>query len=156
MVRSGSGVVDLEERCTRVMAVGAVILSRERVLLVYNRRPGGGGHWSLPKGMCAEGEPLVATLQREVREETGLEAEPLGLAFVTEFLVEPRREWYLQFYFNARVTAGRAQVQPDDPDVTRVRWVPVADLPQFLTYRPWLEPLQGWLQERKGRYYMFT
>lgn len=144
-----------EPSCQRRLAVGAVLLDKGRVLLVYNRRPGGGGHWSLPKGSCESGEPLVATLRREVLEETGLQVEPVKLAFVSEFYVPPRNEWFLQHYFHARTVRGRAAVQPLDPDVTQVRWVPIAEVPNCLTFRPWLEPLQKWLQDRHARYYIY-
>lgn len=33
------------------------------------------GRWSLPKGLVEKGEPLEETALREVREETGLEAQ---------------------------------------------------------------------------------
>lgn len=137
------------------MAVGAIILNENKVLLVYNRRPGGGGHWSLPKGSCETGEPLVETLRREVQEETGLLVDPVELAFVSEFFVSTRREWYLQHYFHVQVTGGVPGVQAKDPDVTAVKWVPVRSLGQHLTFRPWLEPLQAWLAERRPRYHLF-
>ncbi|MCG0239298.1 MAG: NUDIX hydrolase [Firmicutes bacterium] len=149
-------IQDPDAPCQRRLAVGAVLLDPQgRVLLVYNRRSGGGGHWSLPKGSCQTGETLVETLCREVREETGLRVEPIELAFVTEFYVPAKGEWFLQHYFHARVVAGEAAVQPQEPEVSKVKWVPVAHLPGFLTFRPWLVPLQIWLRERRARYHLF-
>lgn len=139
----------------RWLAVGALIFEHERILLVYNRRPGGGGHWSLPKGSSEDGEPLIETLRREALEETGLTVEPVELAFITEFFVPPRREWYLQHYFLARPVGGTAGVQPRDQDVTAVRWVTPRELPSLLTFRPWQEPLLTWLRERRPRYHLF-
>ncbi len=139
----------------RWLAVGAVIYEQDQILLVYNRRPGGGGHWSLPKGSSEEGETLVETLKREIREETGLAVEPVELAFISEFYVPTRQEWYLQHYFLARPVGGTAAVQPTDVDVTAVRWVTTRELPSLLTFRPWQEPLLTWLQERRPRYHLF-
>jgi 8-oxo-dGTP diphosphatase len=137
------------------MAVGAVILNSEgEVLLVYNSGHGR-SHWSLPKGSCEEGEPLLETLRREVREETGLTVEMEELAFVTEWLVASRQEWFLQFYFHARITGGTLGVQAADEDVTQVRWVPPAEIRRYMHYRPWVQPLLIWLEERRPRYHLF-
>lgn len=140
--------------CVRRLAVGAVILNlRGEVLLVYNRGHGR-SHWSLPKGSCEEGEPLVQTMTREVKEETGLDVEIAELAFVTEWFVAPRQEWFLQFYFHVRVTGGVPAVQATDEDVTQVKWVAPGEIRRYMNYRPWVEPLFAWLQERRPRYHL--
>lgn len=140
--------------CVRRLAVGAVLLDDNgKVLLVLNRTSGR-SHWSLPKGACEDGESLVETLQREAREETGLDVEPVELAFVTEWYMHARREWYLQFYFHARVTGGQLAVQAGD-EVTQVRWVAPSEVRQFMHYRPWTEPLLSWVEERRPRYHRF-
>ena len=141
--------------CVRRLAVGAVLLNEKgQILLVRNRghnRP----HWSLPKGSCEEGEPLLETMSREVREETGLVVEMAELAFVTEWFVASRQEWYLQFYFHARVVGGELGVQAADEDVTQVLWVSPREVRQYMNYRPWVEPLFTWLEERRPRYHIF-
>lgn len=141
--------------CVRRLAVGAVLLNEKgQILLVRNRghnRP----HWSLPKGSCEEGEPLLETMSREVREETGLVVEMAELAFVTEWFVASRQEWYLQFYFHARVVGGKLGVPEADEDVTQVQWVAPREVRQYMNYRPWVEPLFTWLEERRPRYHIF-
>jgi len=141
--------------CVRRLAVGAVLLDEEgRILLVRNRGHGR-PHWSLPKGSCEDGEPLTQTMEREVKEETGLTVEMVELAFVTEWFVVGRQEWYLQFYFHSRVTGGVLGVQEQDEDVLQVKWVSPAEMRQYMNYRPWVEPLFTWLSERRPRYHLF-
>jgi 8-oxo-dGTP diphosphatase len=139
--------------CVRRLAVGAVLLSGEGKVLLVRNRGHGRAHWSLPKGSCEDGEALVQTLKREVKEETGLDVEPVDLAFVTEWFVAGRQEWYLQFYFHARITGGLLGVQ-DDEDVTQVKWVARHEVRQYMNYRPWVEPLFQWLDERRPRYHL--
>ncbi len=55
-----------------IVAVGAVIIAPEGVLLVRRGQPPLMGEWSLPGGAVETGETVAAALLREVREETGL------------------------------------------------------------------------------------
>ncbi|HYG58628.1 MAG TPA: NUDIX hydrolase [Symbiobacteriaceae bacterium] len=141
--------------CVRRMAVGAVVLNDEGKVLLVRNRGQTRSHWSLPKGSCEDGEPLMETMTREVREETGLQVEMIELAFITEWYVASRQEWYLQFYFHARATGGELGVQEADEDVTQVQWVAPGEVRGFMNYRPWVEPLFTWLAERRPRYHIF-
>lgn len=56
-----------------IVAVGAVIVAPEGVLLVRRGQPPLMGEWSLPGGAVETGETVAGALLREVREETGLD-----------------------------------------------------------------------------------
>jgi mutator protein MutT len=56
-----------------IVAVGAVIIDGDRVLLVKRANEPLKGEWSLPGGAVEVGESLEAALVREVREETCLD-----------------------------------------------------------------------------------
>jgi 8-oxo-dGTP diphosphatase len=62
------------------LAVSAAIFRDGRVLIVRRAEPPARGLYTLPGGVVELGETLVEAVTREVREETGLEIEPHGLA----------------------------------------------------------------------------
>ncbi|MGO9702243.1 MAG: NUDIX hydrolase [Xanthobacteraceae bacterium] len=62
------------------LAVSAAIFREGRVLIVRRAQPPANGLYTLPGGVVEIGETLVDAVMREVREETGLEIEPQGLA----------------------------------------------------------------------------
>jgi 8-oxo-dGTP diphosphatase len=69
-----------------VAAVGVVCLRGAEVLLVRRGRPPHQGEWSLPGGRIEWGERAEAAALRELREETGVEAEITGLIDVVDGL----------------------------------------------------------------------
>ncbi len=62
------------------VAVSAAIFRDGRVLIVRRAQPPANGLYTLPGGVVEIGETLIQAVVREVREETGLEIEPHGLA----------------------------------------------------------------------------
>jgi 8-oxo-dGTP diphosphatase len=62
------------------LAVSAAIIRDGRVLIVRRARPPAHGVYTLPGGVVELGETLEEAIVREVREETALEIEPIGLA----------------------------------------------------------------------------
>jgi 8-oxo-dGTP diphosphatase len=62
------------------LAVSAAIFRNGLVLIVRRAQPPAHGIYTLPGGGVELGETLGEAVVREVREETGLEVEPVGLA----------------------------------------------------------------------------
>jgi 8-oxo-dGTP diphosphatase len=115
-----------------VVGVGALVLRRDRILLVERGREPLKGYWSLPGGVLEIGESLKDAIRREVREETGLEIKPLGVFEVFERInrdQEGRPEYhYILVDFLCRAVGG--ELRPAD-DASRAEWIAKAQLRNY-------------------------
>jgi 8-oxo-dGTP pyrophosphatase MutT (NUDIX family) len=134
------------------MRVGAnaVIIRDDAILLVEF----GGAwrrHFNLPGGGIEPDEPIIAGLQREVREETCAEVEVGPLLLALEYFPPHFNKQYgpvhkLTLIFRCDLHTSsepRLPVRPD-PQQVAVRWVPLADLPN----QPLLPAVAGQLLAR--------
>ena len=62
-----------------LVGVGGVVVHQNRVLLVQRGNEPLLGQWSIPGGLIDVGETLREAVIREVKEETGLDVEPIEL-----------------------------------------------------------------------------
>jgi len=106
---------------------GGVVLDPDtgHVLLVKNRRERREGYsgWTWPKGLIDPGEGPVFAALREIAEEAGVHAEPLGRIAV----LETKRA--LRHYFLLSKIRGGLELHEE---TLRVRWAPVRDAKRFL------------------------
>lgn len=113
------------------LCVSATLLEGGRILLVRRGREPSLGAWSLPGGRAMEGEPLRRAVQREVREETGLEIEISGLMGIFE---RPGPTGSATLYvicnFKASPSGG---ILAAGSDVSEASWFDLGDLPEGLT-----------------------
>lgn len=87
-------------------AVGVVCLKDDKVLLIRRGSPPRQGEWSLPGGRIEPGERLADAALRELREETGVEAELIGLVDVVDGLFPEAARHYVLIDYAARWTMG--------------------------------------------------
>ncbi|RLG80665.1 MAG: NUDIX hydrolase [Thermoprotei archaeon] len=67
-----------------VVGVGAVLLHNDKILLVKRKHSPCAGYWAIPGGRVEYGEPLYSAVERELFEETGVRAKPIGVVWVAE------------------------------------------------------------------------
>ncbi len=105
-----------------VPAVGVVCLRGDEVLLIRRGAPPRLGEWSLPGGRIEPGERAVDAALRELREETGVEAELVGLIDVVDGLFPELGRHYVLIDYAARWKSGEPVAGDDASDA---RFVPV-------------------------------
>lgn len=107
-----------------VAGVGAVIFNNGSVLLVRRKNPPREGNWGLPGGVVELGESIKEAVVREVREECGLEVEPVKRLTVFDSIARDEegrvRFHYILFEFLCRIIGGTMAPATDAADV---RWV---------------------------------
>lgn len=89
-----------------VPCVGVVCLRGDAVLLIRRGKPPRLGEWSLPGGRIEPGERAVEAALRELREETGVEAEITGLVDVVDGLFPEAGRHYVLIDYAARWLSG--------------------------------------------------
>lgn len=119
-----------------VPCVGVVCLRGDSVLLVRRGRPPLEGEWSLPGGRIEPGERAVDAGLRELREETGVEAEITGLLEVVDGIFPEAGRHYVLIDYAARWLSGEP-VAGDD--AAEARFVALDEV----------EALVGWDETRR-------
>lgn len=130
-----------------VPAVGVVCLKGDDVLLIRRGKPPRQGQWSLPGGRIEPGERAIEAALRELREETGVEAQITGLIDVVDGLFPGHP--YVLIDYAARWLSGEP-VAGDD--ALEARFVPLADIESMLD---WSETVRVVREAAASRYDRF-
>jgi 8-oxo-dGTP pyrophosphatase MutT (NUDIX family) len=121
----------------REVSAGGVVVDGGRVLVIVPTRPAADGSHvlGLPKGHLDEGETAVQAATREVREETGVTAEPIQeLGEVRYWYVRNRRRVAKSVYFFLfRYVSG--DPADHDDEVLEARWMELAEACEALSYQ---------------------
>ncbi len=89
-----------------VSVSGVITDDRGRVLLIQRRD---NRHWEAPGGVLELGETIHDGMRREVREETGLEVEPLALTGVYKNM----DRGIIALVFHCKITGGELTVSDE-------------------------------------------
>lgn len=115
------------ERRLPELAVGAVVIDGNRLLLVRRGRSPACGRWSVPGGRVEPGETLAQAVVRELREETGLDVACGELLGWVE-RIGPGHHFVI-LDFRAEVVGGTEAVAGDD--AAEVAWVDLDRVASF-------------------------
>ena len=90
-----------------VLSCGGVVIYKGKILLLYKNYSDRYTGWVLPKGSTEEGESYEETALREVKEETGVDAEIIKYIDETQFefntpdgRIAKHVKWFLMKSFN--------------------------------------------------------
>ena len=120
------------------VAVGTIIATPDdRIVLVRRAIEPGHGRWVFPGGYVDRGEVVEAAAVREVKEETGLDV-------VAERFIGSIDYWFVRPGDGARchktvhfylMSATGGDISLHDREFDEVRWFPVGEALEAMTYR---------------------
>ncbi|MFA5514649.1 MAG: NUDIX hydrolase [Desulfuromonadales bacterium] len=120
--------MDFKKQHIKTSVVACIIDEQERVLLTRRCVAPFCGQWVMPGGKIDHGEPILAALHREVREEVGLEVRVEGLIDVFEHVrVGDEADHFVILYYRAAPIGG--VLQPNGGECTEAAWLPKERLP---------------------------
>src|SRR5947209_3049947 len=128
-----------------IVAVLAVVLRGERVLIVQRAQQPNAGRWGFPGGVLELGETVAEGAMRELLEETGVVAEPAGVLNVND-AISRDPEGRVQFHYLLIAVRGiwRSGEGVAADDAAACAWVTRAEIeaghyPTFPTLLPLLD-----------------
>jgi 8-oxo-dGTP diphosphatase len=111
------------------VAVGAVVLKDNRVLLVRRAKPPAQGLWAIPGGSVELGETLQQAAEREILEETGITIQAKKPVYTFDLIEKDENNRIRFHYVIVDLMADYISGKPlpvDDAD--EVRWVSSEEL----------------------------
>ena len=127
-----------------ILAVAAVIINdRDEIVLIRRGVEPGLGLWSIPGGAVELGERLVDALKREVKEETGLDIEPLEILDVMEIIKRDDEDrvvfHYVTVDYIAKVIGGVLNASSDVVDAKWIKWSEIGNYETTNTFKKLIE-----------------
>ena len=123
----------------------------DAILLVHQERSDGQFGWALPGGTWEIDESAEEAARREVKEETGLDVEIVGLYDSRVEMVETESAQVAVFILTYEARCKGGTLRPQDPDhqVCYAAWVPVEILDHLpFIHREQLALIKRYLDER--------
>jgi ADP-ribose pyrophosphatase YjhB (NUDIX family) len=136
---------------THRLSAGVLVEDSGHLLVVRHVKPGAYDFWVAPGGGVQAVESLHEAAQREACEETGLDVEPLVLAYIEE-LSQPEIR-HCKFWFTGKVRGGNlstAAPEAKSEHITEAEWLSKEQLQRVQLFPPVL--LGRYWQDREAGY----
>lgn len=120
----------IKDNAYKVRATGVLIQNNQ--LLIVKQKLSNDKNWSLPGGRVEVGETLEQALIREMKEETGIEVEPIRMLYVCD--VEASSNTVLHITFLVKRIGGEIILPTNEFDenpIHDVRFVAIEELAQY-------------------------
>lgn len=124
---SGSGGILAADRsypARPILAVSTAVIRDGRVLVAQRANAPGAGLFSLPGGLVEIGETLAEAAARELMEEVGVVAAPIGLCSARDIILRDGQDrverHFVVLSFAARWISGEGTVSPE---AAAIRWI---------------------------------
>ncbi|WP_409251848.1 NUDIX hydrolase [Bacillus sp. SCS-153A] len=108
-------------------AAGLIVDEKGRWLVVKKKYGGLKGMWSLPAGFVDEGETLEQAAQREVKEETGLDTDTMGIIGIRSGVIKDKISDNMVLFLMKQKDLAQTAV-PCEGEIEEVKWMTKEEL----------------------------
>ncbi|KRX05464.1 NUDIX hydrolase domain protein [Pseudocohnilembus persalinus] len=119
--------------CTHYIGCGSIVINnRNEVLVVLENFGFRKDLWGVPGGLCDENEIIHDCAIRELKEETGLDAEFSDLLFIREVLPSKFNRADIYFGFLLKLKDENQEIILDTQELQCYKWLPLEKIPEFI------------------------
>ncbi|KAL4491482.1 hypothetical protein ABPG72_008138 [Tetrahymena utriculariae] len=111
---------------------GAVINSKNEVLMVQEKYGYNSEIWSFPGGRADPSEEINETAEREIYEELGMKVEAVDLLLLRESTQSIFNKPDLYFAFLMRPVEQNPEIKIDKEELNNYTWVPLSKIDEFI------------------------